>query len=105
MASQKRRRPHLPACCDSEVAEIDRVAATDTWRISVERVTIAYKTTLFLSACPMFVPSLSWQNYHLWYTNGSKEGVFQTIITLVELLARYHPHVDIPAYIYIYHRG
>jgi hypothetical protein len=53
----------------------------------------------------MFVPSLSWQNYHLWYTNGSKEGVFQTIITLVELLARYHPHVDIPAYIYIYHRG
>jgi hypothetical protein len=50
----------------------------------------------------MFVPSLSWQNYHLWYTNGSKEGVFQTIITLVELLARYPPHVDLPAYIYIY---
>ena len=33
---------------------------------------------------------------------GQKRGVFQTIITLVELLARYHPHVDIPAYIYIY---
>ena len=33
---------------------------------------------------------------------GQKRGVFQTIITLVELLARYHPHVSIPAYINIY---